>query len=37
MTNPNKTQLEDKMIKGKGNKMGRVEDMVVINQGREKT
>jgi hypothetical protein len=29
---PHRNQLEDKMIKGKGNNMGKVENMGVINQ-----
>jgi hypothetical protein len=31
------SQLGDKMIKNKGNNMGRANDMGVLNQGREKT
>jgi hypothetical protein len=34
---PHKSQLESKMIKGKGNDMGRAKDMGVINQKREET
>jgi len=33
---PNKSQLGDKMIKGKGDNMDRVEDVGVISQGRKK-
>jgi hypothetical protein len=32
-----KSQLGNKMIEGKGNNMGKVKDMGVINQGKEKT
>jgi hypothetical protein len=31
---PHKNQLEDRMIEGKGNNMGKVENMGVINQGK---
>jgi hypothetical protein len=33
---PHKSQLGDKMIKGKGDNMGRVENIGVISQGRKK-
>jgi hypothetical protein len=32
-----KSELGNKIIEGKGNNMGKVKDMDVINQGREKT
>jgi hypothetical protein len=34
---PHTNQLRNKIVKGKGDNMGKVEDMGVIGQGREET